>query len=73
MTTYQKITHFESHTGNGGGDPDATASANEKERLGAIGLKLEDARRNGKDISKLTARQVDKWKRLGWYDLFDSR
>ena len=43
------------------------------EKLQVFDKQLHLAVENGKDVGKLSARTVEKWYRLGWFKLFDSR
>lgn len=61
------IVEFESFTG---GDGDADEAAKDEEE--GVERRLVGARRGGKDIGDLTASTYLKWKKLGWYEIFQN-
>lgn len=57
---------FHSHSG-------SVNSLNEADRLREYERRLQSARKNGCDVGNITARTVDHWHRVGWYELFYRR
>ncbi|KAG6817156.1 hypothetical protein H0H87_012117 [Tephrocybe sp. NHM501043] len=49
------------------------SSFNEADRLREYERRLQSARKAGCDVGNVTARTIDHWHRLGWYDLFYRR
>ncbi|KAF8656869.1 hypothetical protein AX16_002415 [Volvariella volvacea WC 439] len=49
------------------------ASLSEADRLREYEKRLQAARKAGCDVGNITARTIDHWRRLGWYDLFYRR
>ncbi|KAG6830652.1 hypothetical protein H0H92_015549 [Tricholoma furcatifolium] len=49
------------------------SSYNEADRLREYERRLQSARKAGCDVGNVTARTVDHWHRVGWYDLFYRR
>ncbi|KAG6909966.1 hypothetical protein DXG01_014235 [Tephrocybe rancida] len=49
------------------------SSYNEADRLREYERRLQSARKAGCDVGNVTARTIDHWHRLGWYDLFYRR
>ncbi|KAG6854375.1 hypothetical protein C0991_007366 [Blastosporella zonata] len=49
------------------------SSYNEADRLREYERRLQTARKAGCDVGNVTARTIDHWHRLGWYDLFYRR
>lgn len=64
---YKNIVHFESYTGNGGGDPDTNSNEEQLE------IRLKGARETGKDVGALRVKTIEKWYRMGWYTLFNDQ
>ncbi|KAM6491438.1 hypothetical protein JOM56_013212 [Amanita muscaria] len=62
LKTFGFILQLESFTG-GGGDADENG----------YGYWIDAARRGGAHVGSLTAKTLEKWFELGWYDLFKSR
>ncbi|KAG6850716.1 hypothetical protein H0H93_009874 [Arthromyces matolae] len=48
-------------------------SLNEADRLREYERRLQGARKAGCDVGNVTARTIDHWHRMGWYDLFYRR
>jgi hypothetical protein len=60
--------NFHSHQGNV-----AVSALSEADRLREYERRLQTARKAGCDVGNVTARTIDHWHRVGWYDLFYRR
>lgn len=49
------------------------ASWSDADRLREYERRLQIARKSGSDVGNITARTIDHWHRVGWYDLFYQR
>lgn len=59
---------FHAHAGNL-----TVSSLSEADRLREYERRLQTARKAGCDVGNITARTIDHWHRVGWYDLFYRR
>lgn len=49
------------------------ANWSDADRLREYERRLQIARKAGSDVGNITARTIDHWHRVGWYDLFYQR
>lgn len=49
------------------------SALSEADRLREYERRLQSARKAGCDVGNITARAIDHWHRIGWYDLFYRR
>ncbi|KAJ6630976.1 hypothetical protein B0H10DRAFT_2159873 [Mycena sp. CBHHK59/15] len=68
---FKQIYAFESFHAHAGTGP--ITSHGEADRLRDYDRRLTAARRAGCDVGNITARTIDHWHRIGWYDLFYRR
>ncbi|KAG5653383.1 hypothetical protein H0H81_000770 [Sphagnurus paluster] len=66
---FKQIYSFEMFHGHPGG----LSSLNEADRLREYERRLQSARKASCDVGNITARTIDHWHRVGWYDLFYRR
>jgi len=66
---FKQIYAFESFHGHSGD----LSTFNEADRLREYERRLQTARKSGCDVGNVTARTIDHWHRVGWYELFYRR
>ncbi|PPQ64137.1 hypothetical protein CVT24_008767 [Panaeolus cyanescens] len=66
---FKQIYAFESSQGG----LSSLSALSENDRLREYDRRLQLARKNGTDVGNITARVIDHWHRVGWYDLFYRR
>jgi hypothetical protein len=69
---FKQIYAFETAHGQAGGNTNL-AGLSEADRLREYERRLQIARKAGSDVGNITARTIDHWHRVGWYDLFYRR
>lgn len=69
---FKQIYAFETAHGQAGGNSNL-AGLSEADRLREYERRLQIARKAGSDVGNITARTIDHWHRVGWYDLFYRR
>ncbi|PPQ98338.1 hypothetical protein CVT26_013594, partial [Gymnopilus dilepis] len=69
---FKQIYAFETAHGQAGGSNNL-ANLPEADRLREYDRRLQIARKAGSDVGNITARTIDHWHRVGWYDLFYRR
>ncbi|KAJ7650711.1 hypothetical protein FB45DRAFT_730073 [Roridomyces roridus] len=68
---FKQIYSFEMYHAHAGNGP--VTAHSEADRLRDYERRLGSARRAGCDVGNITARTIDHWHRIGWYDLFYRR
>ncbi|KAJ7579412.1 hypothetical protein C8J56DRAFT_897257 [Mycena floridula] len=66
---FKELVAYYSFTGGAGdadADPDESSEARQSQRLAG-------AKRAGKDVGKLTVKEIKAWEENGWFELFDGR
>ncbi|KAF8813302.1 hypothetical protein BYT27DRAFT_7131295 [Phlegmacium glaucopus] len=69
---FKQIYAFETAHGQAGGNTNLSGLS-EADRLREYERRLQIARKAGSDVGNITARTIDHWHRVGWYDLFYRR
>jgi hypothetical protein len=69
---FKQIYAFETAHGQAGVNTNL-AGLSEADRLREYERRLQIARKAGSDVGNITARTIDHWHRVGWYDLFYRR
>jgi hypothetical protein len=67
---FKQIYAFENAHGQGSAN---IAALSEADRLREYERRLQITRKAGSDVGNITARTIDHWHRVGWYDLFYRR
>jgi hypothetical protein len=67
---FKQIYAFENAHGQGAAN---MANWSDADRLREYERRLQIARKAGSDVGNITARTIDHWHRVGWYDLFYQR
>jgi hypothetical protein len=69
---FKQIYAFETAHGQSGSSANLSALS-ETDRIREFERRLSIVRKTGSDIGSVTARTIDHWHRVGWYDLFYRR